>query len=77
MDTPRKTKLYLQLAKDFLPKQADMMICQYIEGLERRIAVLEGRLSGIEEAKAAEDAKPARGRQKKETPEAPDPAETE
>lgn len=46
MDTPRKTKLYNQLAKDYTPKQADMMICKYIEGLEARIAALESTTPG-------------------------------
>lgn len=41
MNTPRKTKLYNEIAKDFSPKRADMMICQYIEMLEGRIEALE------------------------------------
>lgn len=39
--TPRKTKLYNQLAKDYTPKKAEMQICRYIEKLEQRIVVLE------------------------------------
>ena len=43
--TPRKTKLYRTLCKDYSPKQADMQICKYIEGLEQRIADLEAKQS--------------------------------
>ena len=39
--TPRKTKLYNQIAKDYTPKKAEMQICRYIEKLEQRIVVLE------------------------------------
>jgi len=50
MDTPRKTTLYNQIAKDFQPKQADMMICKYIEGIEWRIEELERKSSERERA---------------------------
>lgn len=39
--TPRKTKLYNQLVKDYAPKKAEMQICRYIEKLEQRIVILE------------------------------------
>ncbi len=41
MDTPRKTHLYNEIAKDYNPKQAEMNICRYVEGLEKRIEDLE------------------------------------
>jgi len=40
-ETPRETSLYREIAKDYQPKQAEMKICKYIEGLEARIAALE------------------------------------
>ena len=43
-DTPRKTRLYNQIAKDYMPKQAEMMICKYIEALEVRLATLERQM---------------------------------
>ena len=49
MDTPRKTKLYHELAKDFSPKRADMMICRYIEMLEERIGALETCCKALEQ----------------------------
>lgn len=51
MDTPRKTKLYNEIAKDYQPKQAEMKICKYIEDLESRhearIATLEHQLEEL------------------------------
>ena len=64
MDTPRETNLYRQIAKDYSPKQAEMKICKYIEGLERRIALLE--------AAAVVAEKPAR--RPKEQPSLEEPA---
>lgn len=40
-ETPRPGNLYRAIAKDYTPKQAEMKICKYLEGLERRIAALE------------------------------------
>lgn len=76
MDTPRKTKLYNQIAKDYLPKQADMMICRYIEGLERRIEALESKDSEPEQHEEAqpEESKPAAKGRKKDVPDTADPA---
>lgn len=71
MNTPRKTKLYHELAKDFSPKRADMMICQYIEMLETRITALEACCKSLEqlikriESPNAEGAKDASGARKK------------
>ncbi len=48
LNTPRKTRLYNTIAKDYKPKEADMMICQYIEGLEARIATLEAADAALE-----------------------------
>jgi len=48
MNTPRKTKLYNELAKDYQPKQAAMLMCQYMEGLEKRIADLESKIKKTE-----------------------------
>lgn len=39
--TPRKTKLYNQIAKDYNPKKAAMQMCSYMEKLEKRIVALE------------------------------------
>lgn len=58
-DTPRKTRLYNAIAKDYLPKQAEMMICRYIEEMEARI---DARLSELERANSA--AELASGQQK-------------
>lgn len=57
--TPRKTRLYNAIAKDYLPKQAEMMICKYIEEMEAR---MDARLSELERANAA--AEPAAKQQK-------------
>jgi hypothetical protein len=43
--------LYHRIAKDFKPKEADMMICRHIEELEARLAAIEGleaRLEAVE-----------------------------
>ncbi len=52
LNTPRKTRLYNTIAKDYLPKQAEMMICKYIEEMEARI---EARLTALERESAAEE----------------------
>lgn len=41
MDIPRETTLYRQVCAAYEPKKALMMLCKYIEGLERRIEALE------------------------------------
>lgn len=38
---PQKTSLYKRICRDYRPKEAEMMICQYIEGLEARIEEME------------------------------------
>lgn len=43
-ETPRQGSLYRTIAKDYQPKQAEMKICKYIEGLEARITDLEKAL---------------------------------
>ncbi len=50
-----KTKLYNELAKDYAPKKADMNICKYIEGLEKRIEALEAKPKGGRKAKEVAD----------------------
>lgn len=56
--TPRKTKLYNLLAKDYTPKKAEMQICQYIEKLEQRIVVLEEELLKKAKAKVVKKTEP-------------------
>ncbi len=52
LNTPLKTRLYNTIAKDYLPKQAEMMICKYIEEMEARI---EAMLTALERESAAEE----------------------
>ncbi len=47
METPRKTKLYNELAKDFNPKQADMLICKHMEGIEKNVYDLEKKIAKL------------------------------
>lgn len=51
MDTPRTNDLYRKLAKDYSPKQAEMLICKHIAALEERIAALEVKLAEKPEEK--------------------------
>lgn len=39
--TPRTNSLYRQIAKDYNPKEAEMKICKYIQGMEERLEVVE------------------------------------
>ena len=74
METPRKTKLYNQIAKDYNPKQAEMQICRYIEGLEARHETrteeLEARIATLENSKA-KPAAPKGSAAKPDVPETP------
>ena len=64
MNTPRKTRLYNEIAKDFSPKRADMMICQYIEMLESRIEALEKCCKVLEQLMADKGKPAAEGTEK-------------
>ena len=59
MNTPRKTRLYNELAKDYSPKRANMMICRYIEMLEGRIEALEKCCKVLETLIASAGAEPS------------------